>query len=135
MADGPTEANEARQTNPKPARTSPNPAVNRDACVPAKPYDVSPWIDAAPRPASPTSAPETVNWPSDVAELVGWFQAIRERLPAYRFALRVGQVVVDVRGFCDALQADIDAGPEGLRARRGGLIGDLIDLRRVVEGR
>ncbi|HEY7310752.1 MAG TPA: hypothetical protein VH643_15420 [Gemmataceae bacterium] len=73
----------------------------------------------------------------DLAELVLWFRYARAlgRLPDEPFALAPWQQVVDPATFYAALELDIAIGPEGARARFGGLMGSLRRLRAFVEAR
>jgi TubC N-terminal docking domain len=73
-------------------------------------------------------SPESLELPG----LIEWFQANRPQLPTEPFLLRPGCRVTLPDSFYAAVERDIVAGPEGLRARYG-LAGDLEDLRRLVE--
>jgi hypothetical protein len=77
---------------------------------------------------------DAANWMELDRELVDWFHANCDRLPTEPFGLRPGTHVILPKRFYGSLRADIDVGPEGPRTRRGGLVSDLVDLRRIVEG-
>jgi hypothetical protein len=62
--------------------------------------------------------------------LIDWFHHNRDRVPRKRFAFSPGVVVSDVDRFLKAFECDIQAGPNGPRARRGAL---QDDLRRLGE--
>ena len=86
-----------------------------------------------PSPIPPTrSADTSATWDADAAELIGWFQANRDRLPVELFCLWPGAWVVDAALFYRSLDGDIATGPDGPRSRYGGLVHDLKCLRRVV---
>ena len=90
----------------------------------------SEWL---PSPIPPVRlADSSATWDVPTAELIGWFQANRDRLPSESFCLGPGAWVVDAALFCRALDSDIATGPNGPRGRYGGLSHDLKCLRAVV---
>jgi hypothetical protein len=71
----------------------------------------------------------------DLALLVAWFRQARAacQLPNVPFLLSPGEQVTNPARFYTALEADIAAGPRGVRARLGGLGASLRYLRSVVQ--
>jgi hypothetical protein len=69
--------------------------------------------------------------PTDLAALVQWFTAHRDKLPRKPYILRPGCRVTHPDQFHDSLAADVAAGLTSPRVRHGGLENDLTDLRRV----
>ena len=90
----------------------------------------SEWLPSPIPPARLANSPAT--WDDSTAELIGWFQANRDRLPSELFCLWPGAWVVDAALFYRALDGDIATGPDGPRGRYGGLSHDLKCLSRVV---
>ena len=83
-----------------------------------------------PSPIPPTRLADSPGtWNADAAELIGWFQSHRDRLPVELFCLWPGAWVVDAELFYRSLDGDIATGPEGPRGRYGGLAHDLKCLR------
>lgn len=92
----------------------------------------SEWQPAPIPPTRPADA--SASWDASTAELIGWFQANRDRLPVEPFDLCSGCRVVEPARFYAALQTEIATGPDGPRARLGTLQADLECLRRAVRG-
>lgn len=72
-------------------------------------------------------------WPSELTDLIEWFQANREGLPTSPYRLLPGVRVIEAERFYCSLERDIMRGPSGPRARFGGLLHDLAALRRNTE--
>lgn len=84
-------------------------------------------------PIPPTRPADALaSWNVATAELIGWFQANRDRLPVEPFCLWPGAWVVDAALFYRSLDADITNGPDGPRGQFGGLAHDLKCLRAVT---
>jgi hypothetical protein len=65
--------------------------------------------------------------------LIAFFRATREQLPLQPFRLTHWQFISDPARWYAALEADIAAGPRGVRARMGALQEDLRSLREHTE--
>lgn len=89
----------------------------------------SEWQPSPIPPARLADNPTT--WDASTAELIGWFQANRDRLPVELFQLWPGAWVVDAALFYRSLDTDIATGPDGPRGRSGGLAHDLKWLRKA----
>jgi hypothetical protein len=74
-------------------------------------------------------------WPDQMPELIEWFRRNRARLPRKRFTLSPGVVVSDTDRFFEALECDVQAGPDGPRGRRGAVCDDLRRLRELFADR
>ena len=85
------------------------------------------WHPSPITPARLAGSPAT--WDASTAELIGWFQVNRDRLPVELFQLSPGAWVVDPALFYRSLDADIAHGPDGPRGKLGGLSHDLKCLR------
>lgn len=91
----------------------------------------SEWFAFGESPIPPTRKTDTpTTWDASTAELIGWFQANRDRLPVELFCLWPGAWVVDAALFYHSLDGDIARGPKGPRGRYGGLAHDLKWLAR-----
>ena len=85
-----------------------------------------------PSPIPPTRSTDSpASWDASTAELIGWFQTNRNRLPVELFCLWPGAWVVDAALFYRSLDADIATGPTGPRGRYGGMAHDLKCLRKA----
>jgi hypothetical protein len=75
-----------------------------------------------------------VEFGPDLTLLVSWFRQARaaRQLPDVPFPLSSWEMVVDPARFYAALEADIAAGPRGVRAKLGGLTASLGRLRSLV---
>jgi len=72
-----------------------------------------------------------VEWDAGTWELINWFRRDRDRLTRKQFVLSPGVAVADTNRFLKALERDIQAGPNGPRARRSALQDDLRRLREL----
>ena len=93
----------------------------------------SEWQPSPIPPARLANSPAT--WDASTLELIGWFHSHRERLAVEPFDLKPGGGirVVEPALFYRSLEADIATGPDGPRARFGGLEDDLKCLRAVCD--
>ena len=71
------------------------------------------------------------NWTDAADELVAWYLAERDRVPAPPFTLSPGVIVTDRDRFVEAIDRDVSAGPAGARA--AALLVDLAALRRIID--
>lgn len=86
-----------------------------------------------PRPITSAGGVDSpVTWDASTAELIDWFQSQWERLPIEPFGLKPGVRVVDAVLFYRSLNTDISSGPTRPRAKYGGLVDDLKNLRSAV---
>jgi hypothetical protein len=81
----------------------------------------------------PVSPPDRHRWDTESAALIAFFWAARERLPVRPFQLTRWQFIRDPAQWYAALEANIAAGPRGVRARMGALQEDLRLLREYTE--
>ena len=70
-------------------------------------------------------------WDGPTLELIAWFKAASRLTTPFHLIPHIH--VCDPRKFYEALEDDIEAGPEGPRMRYSTLIGDLKQLRSIME--
>ena len=104
---------------PEPSEAVPSP--RRD--LPLDMYE--PETSSRGQPAAPLS------YDADTTELIAWFCEHIEGLPTASFKLDEASTVINPAGFYAALEIDIAAGPEYIRARGGHLKSDLEKLKVV----
>jgi hypothetical protein len=102
--------------------------------APDRPLGGFQWDDGPPQSALPVVPRAATKSNAHTRELVEWFGRYKPTLSGGPFILRPGHRVFDPSRFYASLQADIDSGPGGVRARRGALADDLADLRQIVGG-
>ncbi len=86
-------------------------------------------VPSPPSTSEPDSQPD---WDSEVRQLIDWF--LTTGAPAKPFELCRGVTILDPARWWRSIEGDIEAGPNGPRARYGAVQGDLRRLYALMVG-